>query len=50
MVFFCQKDSFKTDYVTIVEKIEEKDGNVEVIFKDTVFFPEGKKILKKGNK
>lgn len=41
MVFQCQRDSFQKEYVTIVEKIEEKDGNIEVIFKDTVFFPEG---------
>lgn len=42
MVFQCQKDSFLKDYLTKVEKIEEKDESVEVTFEDTVFFPEGK--------
>lgn len=46
MVFQCQHDSFQQELITRVEQIEEKNGLVEVIFKDTVFFPEGKNFSK----
>lgn len=42
MVFQCQRDSFQKDYKTRIAKIDEVGENIEVIFEDTVFFPEGK--------
>lgn len=44
MVFQCQRDSFQKEFKTRIEKIEEVGENIEVIFKDTVFFPEGIKF------
>lgn len=42
MVFQCQKESFLKEYTTKIESIEKtENGIVEVIFKDTVLFPEG---------
>lgn len=44
MVFQCQRDSFQKEFTTKVEKVEKKGDQVEVIFADTVFFPEGNLI------
>lgn len=49
MVFQCQKDSFLKEYVTKIDKIEVKGEEVEVIFEDTIFFPEGETLKKYQN-
>ena len=42
MVFQCQRESFQKEYTTKVKSIEKtENGSIEMIFEDTVFFPEG---------